>query len=126
MGLSAWYELYQGLQYLGEKLAEMWSLLTTSPEAFKEGAIWSVISSINGVLGAIGTALLVLFFTIGVIKTCGSFAELKKPETAVRVFIRFCVSKWLIDNCLSILVNFVTIIQGIISDVTTTSSVGTA
>ena len=126
MGLAAWYELYQGLQYLGEKLAEMWSLLTTSPQAFKEGAIWSVISSINGVLGAIGTALLVLFFTIGVIKTCGSFAELKKPETAVKVFIRFCVAKWLIDNCLSILVNFVTIIQSIISDVTETSSIGTA
>ena len=126
MGLAAWYELYQGLQYLGEKLAEMWNLLTTSPEAFKDGAIWGVISSINGVLGAIGTALLVLFFTIGVIKTCGSFAELKKPETAVRVFIRFCVAKWLIDNCLSILVNFVTIIQSIISDVTSTSSIGTA
>lgn len=126
MGLAAWYELYQGLQYLGEKLAEMWSLLTTSPQSFKEGAIWSVISTINGVLGAIGTALLVLFFTIGVIKTCGSFAELKKPETAVKVFIRFCVAKWLIDNCLSILVNFVTIIQSIISDVTETSSIGTA
>ena len=126
MGLAAWYELYQGLQYLGEKLAEMWNLLATSPEAFKDGAIWGVISSINGVLGAIGTALLVLFFTIGVIKTCGSFAELKKPETAVRVFIRFCVAKWLIDNCLSILVNFVTIIQSIISDVTSTSSIGTA
>ena len=126
MGLAAWYELYQGLQYLGEKLAEMWNLLTTSPQAFKEGAIWSVISSINGVLGAIGTALLVLFFTIGVIKTCGSFAELKKPETAVKVFIRFCVAKWLIDNCLSILVNFVTIIQSIITDVTETSSIGTA
>ena len=126
MGLAAWYELYQGLQYLGEKLAEMWSLLTTSPQSFKEGAIWSVISTINGVLVAIGTALLVLFFTIGVIKTCGSFAELKKPETAVKVFIRFCVAKWLIDNCLSILVNFVTIIQSIISDVTETSSIGTA
>ena len=126
MGLAAWYELYQGLQYLGEKLAEIWSLLTTSPQSFKEGAIWSVISTINGVLGAIGTALLVLFFTIGVIKTCGSFAELKKPETAVKVFIRFCVAKWLIDNCLSILVNFVTIIQSIISDVTETSSIGTA
>jgi hypothetical protein len=126
MGLAAWYELYQGLQYLGEKLAEMWSLLTTSPQSFKEGAIWSVISTINGVLGSIGTALLVLFFTIGVIKTCGSFAELKKPETAVKVFIRFCVAKWLIDNRLSILVNFVTIIQSIISDVTETSSIGTA
>ena len=126
MGTAAWYELMQGLEYLGDKLSEMWSLLTTSPQAFKDGTIWGVISSINGVLGAIGTALLVLFFTIGVIKTCGSFAELKRPETAVKVFVRFAVAKALIDNCLSLLVDFVTIVQGIISDVTTTSSIGTA
>ena len=126
MGLSAWYELYQGLQFLGEKLSEMWTLLTTSPQSFKDGSIWSIISSINGVLVAIGTALLVLFFTVGVIKTCGSFAELKKPETAVKVFIRFAVAKALIDNGLSIMINFVTIVQGIISDVTTSSSIGTA
>ena len=126
MGLSAWYELYQGLQYLGEKLSEMWALLTTSPQTFKDGAIWSVITAINGVLGAIGTALLVLFFTVGVIKTCGSFAELKKPETNVKVFIRFAVAKALIDNGLNIMVDFVTIIQGIISDITDTSTLGTA
>ena len=126
MGLAAWYELYQGLEYLGDMLAEMWALLTTSPQAFKDGAIWGIITSINGVLGAIGTALLVLFFTVGVIKTCGSFAELKKPETAVKVFIRFIIAKWLIDNCLSILVNFVTIVQSIITSVTTASSIGTA
>ena len=88
--------------------------------------IWEIITSINGVLGAIGTALLVLFFTVGVIKTCGSFAELKKPETAVKVFIRFIIAKWLIDNCLSILVNFVTIVQSIITSVTSASSIGTA
>ena len=126
MGLSAWYELYQGLQYLGEKLSEMWALLTTSPQTFKDGAIWSVITAINSVLGAIGTALLVLFFTIGVIKTCGSFAELKKPETTVKVFIRFAIAKALIDNGLNIMVDFVTIIQGIIADITDTSSIGTA
>ena len=82
----------QGLQYLGSMLSKMWSILTTSPQSFKGGAIWKVITTINGVLGAIGTALLVLFFTIGVIKTCGSFAELKKPETAVKAFVRFAIA----------------------------------
>jgi hypothetical protein len=116
----------QGLQYLGDKLDKMWALLTTSPQNFKGGGIWSIITTINGVLGAIGTALLVLFFTIGVIKTCGSFAELKKPETAVKVFIRFAISKYLIDNCLKLMLNFVTIVQGVIAKVTASSSVGTA
>ena len=126
MGTAAWYELYQGLEYLGNMLDKMWSILTTSPQNFKGGGIWSVITTINGVLGAIGTALLVLFFTVGVIKTCGSFAELKKPETAVKVFIRFAISKALIDNCLSLLVDFVTIVQDVIKRITDSSSIGTA
>ncbi len=126
MGLAAWYELYQGLEYLGDMLEKMWAILTTSPESFKGGTIWSVITTINGVLGSIGTALLVLFFTIGVIKTCGSFAELKKPETAVKVFIRFAIAKALIDNGLDLLVDFVTIVQGVISKITASSSIGTA
>lgn len=126
MGTAAWYELMQGLEYLGNMLDKMWALLTTSPQTFKGGTIWSIISTINGVLGAIGTALLVLFFTVGVIKTCGSFAELRKPETAVKVFVRFAIAKALIDNCLSLLVDFVTIVQGIISKITASSSIGTA
>ena len=126
MGLAAWYELYQGLEYLGDMLEKMWAILTTSPESFKGGTIWSIITTINGVLGSIGTALLVLFFTIGVIKTCGSFAELKKPETAVKVFIRFAIAKALIDNGLDLLVDFVTIVQGVIAKITASSSIGTA
>ena len=126
MGTAAWYELYLGLQYLGNRLKEMWALLTTSPQSFKGGGIWNIITTINGVLGAIGTALLVLFFTIGVIKTCGSFAELKRPVTAVKVFIRFAISKFLIDNCLKLMVNFVTIVQSIIAKITASSPIGTA
>ena len=126
MGTAAWYELIQGLEYLGDMLDKMWAILTTSPQSFKGGGIWNIITTINGVIGAIGTALLVLFFTIGVIKTCGSFAELKKPETAVKVFIRFAISKALIDNCLTLLVDFVTIVQGVIKDITGASSIGTA
>ena len=126
MGTAAWYELMQGLQYLGDMLDKIWAILTTSPQNFKGGTIWSIITTINGVLGAIGTALLVLFFTVGVIKTCGSFAELKRPETAVKAFIRFAIAKALIDNGLNLMVNFVTIVQSIIKKITASSSIGTA
>ena len=126
MGTAAWYELMEGLKYLGSMLSKMWALLTTSPQSFKGGAIWKVITTINGVLGAIGTALLVLFFTIGVIKTCGSFAELKKPETTVKVFVRFVIAKYLINNCLKLMVNFVTIVQSVISKIANSSKIGTA
>lgn len=53
------------------KLAEIWELVSTSPEDFKGGGIWEVVVGINGGLQAIGYALLVLFFAVGIVKTCG-------------------------------------------------------
>ena len=42
-----------------DKMTEIWSLITTSPQNFKGGSIWNVISGINGGLQAIGLGLLV-------------------------------------------------------------------
>lgn len=67
--------LQNALETWNEKLAEIWQILTQSPEEFKGGAIWDVIVNIHGTLQAIGYALLVLFFVVGVVKTCGSFAD---------------------------------------------------
>ena len=47
------------------------------PPDFKGGAIWNVVVDIHGALQAIGYALLVLFFVVGVVKTCGSFVDVK-------------------------------------------------
>ena len=69
--------LENALNTWNEKMAEIWQLITQSPEQFKNGSIWSVILDIHGALQAIGLALLVLFFVVGVMKTCGSFAEVK-------------------------------------------------
>ena len=67
--------LENALDTWNDKLAEIWSLITTTPENFKGGGIWKVIVNINGGVQAIGLALLVLFFVSGMVKTCGSFAE---------------------------------------------------
>ena len=92
--------LENALNTWNEKLSEIWSLITQSPETFKGGSIWNVVVNIHGALQAIGYALLVLFFVIGVVKTCGSFAEVKKPEHALKLFVRFAIAKGLItyDN----------------------------
>ena len=76
-----------------EKLAEIWQLITQSPEQFKGGAIWNVILDIHGALQAVGLALLVLFFVVGVMRTVGNFAEIKRPEQALKLFIRFALAK---------------------------------
>ena len=49
-----------------DKMTEIWQLLTTSPQSFKGGAIWNVISGINGGLQAIGLGLLVLCFAMSI------------------------------------------------------------
>lgn len=85
--------LNNALQTWNDKLAEIWQLVAQSPTEFKGGGIWRVIADIHGALQAVGLALLVLFFVIGVVKTCGSFAEIKKPEHALKLFIRFALAK---------------------------------
>lgn len=100
-----------------EKLAEIWALLTQSTEAFRGGALWSIATSIHGTLQAIGYALLVLFFVVGVIKTCGSFADLKRPEAALKVFVRFALAKGLISYGMELMMAFLSIVQGIISSI---------
>ena len=85
--------LNSALQTWSDKLAEIWTLLTQSPENFKGGAIWSVMTNINGGLKAIGYGLLVLFFAAGLVKTCGSFTDMKKPEHVVKAFIRFALAQ---------------------------------
>ena len=76
--------LQNALDTWNKYLSEIWQLITQSPEQFKGGSIWGVIVNIHDAVRAIGLALLVLFFVVGVMRTCGSFAEVKKPEHALR------------------------------------------
>ena len=118
--------LQNALETWNEKLAEIWQILTQSPEEFKGGAIWDVIVNIHGALQAIGYALLVLFFVVGVVKVCGSFAEVKKPEHAVRMFIRFALSKGSLTYGMELMVAFFNIVQGIISTIMESAGFGEA
>ena len=67
--------LQNALETWNEKLAEIWNLIKTTPQNLKGGGICAVIVNINGAVQAIGLALLVLFFVVGVVKTCGSFTD---------------------------------------------------
>ena len=118
--------LQNALDTWNEKLAEIWQILTQSPETFKGGNIWNVIVDIHGALLAIGYALLVLFFVVGVVKTCGSFAEVKKPEHAVKLFVRFALAKGVITYGLELMMALFNIVQGTISTIMNTAGFGSA
>lgn len=108
-----------------EKLAEIWQLVTQSPTEFRGGGIWNVIADIHGALQAIGLALLVLFFVIGVVKTCGSFAEVKRPEHALKLFIRFALAKGVVTYGLELMMALFDIAQGIVSTIMSSAGFGT-
>ena len=116
--------LQNALDTWNSKLAEIWQILTQSPENFKGGGIWQVIVQIHGALQAIGYALLVLFFVVGVVKTCGSFTEVKRPEHALKIFIRFAITKGVVTYGLELMMTLFNIIQGVTSTIMQTAGFG--
>lgn len=118
--------LENALETWNEKLAEIWTLITQSPQQFKGGTIWNVIVNINGAVQAIGLALLVLFFVVGVMRTCGSFAETKRPETALKLFIRFALAKGIVTYGMELMLALFSIVQGLISTIMSAAGFGTA
>lgn len=109
--------LENALETWNDKLAEIWQLLTTTPQNFKGGGIWTAIVNINGAVQAIGIALLVLFFVSGMVKTCGSFTDVKKPEHALKLFVRFALAKGAITYGMELMLALFDIGQGIITTI---------
>lgn len=116
--------LENALDTWNEKLSEIWGLLTQSPQGFKGGGIWEIIVDINSAVQAIGYALLVLFFVIGMVKTCSSFVDVKKPEHALKLFIRFALAKGLVTYGMELMLALFDIVQGVISTIMNSAGLG--
>lgn len=109
--------LEDALNTWNDKMGEVVGLLTTSPADFRGGGIWDVILTIHGAVQGIALALLVLFFLVGMVKTCGSFAELKKPEHVLKLFVRFILAKAAITYGLELMLAFVDVVQGLMATI---------
>ena len=118
--------LTSALNTWNEKLAEIWMLLTQSPETFKGGDIWNIIVKIHGALQAIGLSLLVLFFLWGMIRTCTNWQDIKRPEHAFKLFLRFIIARGLVMYGMELMTGIFEIVQGVISTITKTVGLGTA
>ena len=118
--------LENALNTWNEKLSEIWQLITQSPEQFKGGTIWNVIVNIHGAVQAVGLALLVLFFVVGVMRTAGNFAEVKRPEQALKLFIRFALAKGAVTYGLELMMALFKIVQGLISTIMNAAGFGSA
>ena len=118
--------LQNALGTWNDKLAEVWQLMTMSPENFKGGGIWNVILNINGAMQAIGLALLVLFFLAGVVQTSANLTDVKRPEHALKLFLRFAIAKGVVTYGLELMMAVFEIVQGVISKIMRTSGLGGA
>lgn len=118
--------LQNALETWNEKLAEIWTLVTQSPQTFKGGSIWNVMVNIHGAVQAVGLALVVLFFVVGMMKTCGSFADLKRPEVAVKVFVRFAIAKAAVTHGLELMNTLFSIAQGLVSTIISAAGLSSA
>ncbi len=114
--------LQNALDTWNGKLSEIYTLVTQSPSSFKGGTIWEIIVNINGALQAVGLALLVLFFVIGVVRTCTNFSELKRPEQALKLFLRFAIAKGIVTYGLDLMLAVFKIIQGIVTTIMSKTS----
>ena len=120
--------LENALSGWNSKLAEIWTLLTQTPETFKGGDIWRVITGVNNALVGIGYGLLVLFFAVGIFQSAASFRDFQRPEFALRHFIRFIIAKVAVGSCMELMTAIFNICGGIINTVMggMSSSISTA
>lgn len=109
--------LRKALETWNEKLAEIWLLLTQSPEEFKGGHIWGIIENVHGALVAVGLSLLVLFFVVGLVQTCLSYQDVKRPEQLFKLFLRFAISKAVVVYGMEFMLKIYEIMQGILSTI---------
>lgn len=72
----------------------------------------------------IAYGLLVLFFAFGALKTATSYMEIKRPEAAIRMFLRFAIAKGFISYGMEILMAILEIAQGVIAQALSVTGVG--
>ena len=113
--------LNAALSTWNDKLAESLVAADRKPADLQGGQVWGVMTGIHSALQAIGYGLLVLFLPSALLKTCGSFVEVKKPEHALKLFIRFALAKGAVTYGLELMLAVFSIVQGMVSTIITQS-----
>ena len=103
--------------FWNEKQMEIWELVSTTPQEFKGGDIWTLALTINDGLKAIGYGLLVLFFAISICKSTVHFKDINRPEQGLRFFIRFVLAKTAVTYGIDMMTAIFNICGGIVSSI---------
>lgn len=99
------------------KLAEAIDLITTSPVDFREGTIYNIMEDIHTVMVGIAIPILIICFFIGIFRVSSNITEMKRPELAVKMFVRVAVAEYLVTNSMTLMIDLMNIGQSLISDI---------
>ena len=106
--------LQKALDTWNKYLSEIWQLITQSRNSLRAAPSGASLSTSTTRCGpwpcAFGAVL-----CGGVMRTCGSFAEVKKPEHALKLFIRFAIAKGVVTYGLELMMALFNIVQGLVS-----------
>ena len=58
-----------------------------------------------------------IFFVMGVVKTCGSFTELRKPEQGLKCFVRFALAQAAVSHGMELMTALFTVGQGMVNTI---------
>lgn len=105
------------LSLWGDVEYSIFQLLQKNPAEFSESG-WRAVVSICDALRYIGTALLVLFFGINVLRNVTNTHELRRPETVFRLIFKFIIAKTLVLRAPELLMAFAKIGVGIVKAIT--------
>lgn len=115
-----------------QKVIETWNsyyskttgLLTKNPAHMFNGVWSNVVIEAENTTKAVGMALLVCFFFIGLARSYVDLQELRRPEKIFGIFLRYALSVVVVGNFHKILVNIENIIR--YTSVSIVNSIGTA
>ena len=100
-----------------DKLAEIWALITTTPQTFRGGTVWGTIVNINDAMKAVGYGLLVIFFAMSIFQSAANFRDFQRPEFVLRHFIRFLLAKVAVGSAMEIMTSLFSVCGGVVQTV---------
>lgn len=88
-------------------------LISSNPQNFKGGNLWSVVVSINPIFVSVGCSLVVVFFIAGFCMESVDVKEEIRLESIIRLFIRLSIAECLVLNSLTIVKAFMSSITAL-------------
>ena len=88
-------------------------LLSQSPQQFRSGTVWTVMTDINSALKVISSSLLVLFFIYGIARSSVDIEQMKRPSFIIKSFLRLALCEGLSFYGMELMMSFIEIIHGI-------------